>query len=100
MVSKSGVLSSGKLGETPLLGGDDFLSTREFSLSSSKSVDGILNVRFLDSDGEKNRANINTSSLTQSLTESTSHTRLESISTSTRQHLVNSEYVPGVDSAS
>ena len=100
LVSETRVLSSGEIGETPLVRSDDFLSTREFSLGSLESFHGELDVSFLDSDGEQNGSDVNTGSLAECLTEGSSHTSLESICTSAWKHFVDSEHVPRVNSAS
>jgi hypothetical protein len=48
-------------------------------------------------DGHENLANVDTSDKTVGLAESTTHTRLQSIGTSARQHLVDTDDVVGVD---
>jgi hypothetical protein len=48
-------------------------------------------------DGHKDLANVDTGDKTVGLAESTTHTRLQSIGTSARQHLVDTDDVVGVD---
>jgi hypothetical protein len=48
-------------------------------------------------DGHQDLANVDTSDKTVGLAESTTHTRLQSIGTSARQHLVDTDDVVGVD---
>jgi len=97
---KSGVFSLVKLGETPLAGDDDLLSTGELEFTSSESFNSMGNVLFVKSDGVEDLVNLNSGDFTNGLTEGTSHTSLESIGTSAGKHLVNSEDVPRVNSAS
>ena len=52
------------------------------------------------SDGHENLSNANSSTLTESLTEGTSHTLLESIGTSAGKHFVDSNDVPWMNSHS
>ena len=76
------VFGSGQLGETPLVGDSNFLSSGEFEFTSSESFNSMGNVLSGNSDGVENLVNFNSASFTKSLTEGTSHTGLESISTS------------------
>lgn len=52
------------------------------------------------SDGVKRLADLDSGALFVGLTESSSHTRLKSIGTGTGQHFINSNNMPGVNSAS
>merc|ERR1712062_949503 len=63
-----------------------------------KSFSGSSLVVVSDSDGHQRLSNSDSSDETLGLTVSTSHTSLESISSSARQHLVDSNDVEGVDS--
>lgn len=76
-----------ELGETELLGLEDLLSARELEFGSSKSFSGSSLVVVSDSDGHQRLSNSDSSDETLGLTVSTSHTSLESISSSARQHL-------------
>lgn len=55
---------------------------------------------FLSSDGHEHLTDVDTSDESVGFTEGTTHTGLESISTSARKHLVDSEHVVWVDSDS
>jgi hypothetical protein len=92
------VVGSVERSETPLLGDDDSLLTRELVSSSSQSFhdDGLVGV--LASDGQDDLTDVDSGDLTVRLTPSTSHTLLQPIGTGTRQHLVDSDDVEGVGS--
>ena len=94
------VVFVGELGETQFAGNDDLLSTGELELASSESFNGVGNVLFDKSDGVQDLVDLDSGDLTGRLTEGTSHTGLKSISTGAGKHLVNSDNVPRVDSAS
>jgi len=87
-----------ELGETELLGKEDLLSAGELELRSSESFAGSGFVLVFDSDGHEWLSNSNTSDETLGFTVGTSHTSLESISSSARQHLVDSDDVEWMDS--
>lgn len=76
-----------ELGEAELLGKEDLLSAGELELRSSESFAGSSLVVVFDSDGHEWLSNSNSSDETLGLTVGTSHTSLESISSSARQHL-------------
>lgn len=94
------VLVSVERSETPLLGDNDSLLTWELVSGSSQTFNDNILVVVLGSDRHKNLANGDTGSQTVWLTPSTSHTLLQSISTGTRQHLVDSQDVEWVNSDS
>jgi hypothetical protein len=84
-------------GKSVLAGDEHNLTAGELEAGSAESLLGVGNIRWLDSDGHKNLINADASGLDVGLTESTSHTLLESIGTSAGQHLVDTDSVPGVD---
>lgn len=86
--------------ETPLLRDDDLLLTGELVTGSSQTFDNDVLVRVLGSARHDDLADGNSGSQTVGLTPGTSHTLLQSIGTGTRQHLVDSQHVEGVDSDS
>lgn len=88
------------LGETELGGDEHFLSSREFHLGSSHSFQAVVDVGGVSSDGHQGLANLDSADLAVWLSEGSSHTRLESISTCAGEHLVDSDDVPRVDSDS
>jgi len=77
--------------EAPVLTDDDLLSAGEFVHRSSQGLDGGGAVAVSSSDGEKNLTNIDTSDGSVGLAPCTPHTSLQSIGTSTGQHLVDSD---------
>merc|ERR1719326_2673667 len=83
-------LFGGELGETPVLGSVDLLSSWELHLGSSESLVGVVVVGLLGSDGKDWVTDVDSANETVWLTVGTSHTGLEPIGTSTRQHLVDS----------
>jgi hypothetical protein len=94
------VVLLGELSEAPVLADVDLLSTWELELGSSEGLDGNGSLVLSSSDRHKNLTNINSSGNHGWLTEGSSHTSLESIGTSTRKHLVNSDDVVWVSSNS
>lgn len=86
--------------ETPLLRDDDLLLTWELVSGSSQTFNNNVLVGVLGSGRHENLTNGDSGSQTVRLTPGTSHTLLQSISTSTRQHLVDSQNVEWVDSHS
>jgi len=97
---KSGVISLGELGEAILAGDDDLLSTGELEFTSSESFNSVGDVLFSKSDGVEDLVDLDSGDLTGGFTEGVSHTSLKSIGTSARKHLVDSDNVPRVNSAS
>jgi hypothetical protein len=83
--------------ETPVLGDDDLLATRELVHGAAESLDGGGAVGVTGADGQDDLADVDTGDLTLGLSESTTHTGLETIGTSARQHLVDTDDVEGVD---
>ena len=88
------------LGETPTLRDNDLLVTRELSTSSSEGFDGSFSLAIGGSDGVDDISTSDTSAKTIRLTVSTTHTSLQSISTSAGQHLVDTQDVERVSSDS
>jgi len=97
---ESVVIGLDELGETELSGDEDLLSTWELHLGSSEGLSGALDVFGGGSDGHENLTDVYSCRFTETFTEGTSHTLLESIGTSARKHLVDSNDVPWVDSDS
>ena len=93
------VLEPGEVGESPLVGDHDLLSAGEFVLGSSESLQSLLDVGLSDSDRVQDGADLDSGGLAHWLSEGSSHSCLESIGTSARQHLIDSQHVPGVHSA-
>ena len=97
---ESVVVRLDELGEAEFSGDKDLLSTWELELGSSEGLLGVFNVFWVASEGEEDLTDVDTSRLTESLTEGTSHTLLESICSSARKHLVDTNDVPWVNSDS
>jgi hypothetical protein len=94
IVSLKFIISSlGEFSESPFLGNDDLLSAGELVLGSSEGFKSVFDVFGFNSDREKNLSNADTGGLAVSLTEGSSHTGLQSISTGARKHFVNTDNV-------
>lgn len=94
------VLVPSQRSESPVLADDDLLATRELVHRSTESLDGSSSVRVSGSDGQKDLADVDTSDRAVGLTPGTSHSGLQSIGTSARQHLVDSDDMVRVGSNS
>ena len=97
---ESVVIGLDELGETELSGDEDLLSAWELHLRSSKGFSCRFDVLGSASNGHEDLTNSDSRRFTETFTEGTSHTLLESIGTSARKHLVDSDYVPWMDSDS
>jgi hypothetical protein len=75
------VLLRSVLGETPLLGNNNALLTRELELGAAKSLHSCGDGLFSATDGDQDLTNVDTGADTVGLTESTTHTGLQSINT-------------------
>jgi len=87
-------------GESVFTGDEDGLSSRELALGASEGLTSVGDVLGLASHGDEDGTDVNTASLEEGFTVSTSHTGLESISTGAGQHLVDADNVPGMGSDS
>lgn len=96
LLAKLDVVLAADGGETPVLGDDDLLATREFVHGAAESLDSSGTVGVTGTDGQKDLADVDTSNGTLGLTERTTHTGLETIGTGARQHLVDTDDVEGV----
>ena len=79
---ESVVVSSDKMGESVLSGDENLHSAWELELGSSEGFTSMGNVAKTTSDGHNNLTNCDSCGFAKSLSESTSHTLLESICTS------------------
>lgn len=91
------VLRVGVWRESPVTRNKDLLGSRELVLATTETLDGVLNRGGLSSNGQEDLVDLNTGDQTLRLTEGVTHTSLESIGSSTGQHLVDTEYVVRVD---
>jgi hypothetical protein len=83
-------------GEAPVLGDNDLLATRELVGGAAHGLNGGGAVGVTGADGQEDLADVHTGDNTVGLTEGTTHTGLETIGTSARQHLVDTDDVEGV----
>ncbi len=100
LLLESVVVRLNQMGETELSGDKDLLTAWELELGSSQGLLGKLDVFWGASDGQENLSDVYSGGLAEGLTESSSHTLLESIGSGAGQHLVDSDDVPWVDSDS
>lgn len=91
LLSETDVLLSSKRGEAPVLGDDDLLATRELVHGTAEGLDGGGAVSITGADGKENLADVDTGDGAVGFTEGTTHTGLQSIGTSARQHLVDTD---------
>jgi len=95
-----GVILLVYVGESPLLGDDDLLATRELVTGTTESLNDNGGVCVLCSDGKDDLSDVDTCDSAVRLAPSTTHTGLQTICTSATQHLVNTDDVEGVHSDS
>lgn len=96
LLAEADVLLAAERSETPVLGDDDLLATRELVHGAAESLDGGRTVGVTGADGQEDLANVHTSHGAVGLTEGTTHTGLETIGSGARQHLVDTDDVEGV----
>lgn len=87
------VLLATERGETPVLGDNDLLATGELVLRATESLQGKSTVGVTSADTQDDLADVDTGDSAVGLTPSTTHTGLQSIGTSARQHLVDADDV-------
>ena len=95
-VAELEVLLAADGGEAPVLGDNDLLATGELVLGTAEGLKSGSTVGVTSADGQNNLANVHTGDETLGLTEGTTHTGLQTIGTSARQHLVDTDDVEGV----
>lgn len=96
LLAELDVLLTADGGEAPVLGDNDLLATRELVGGATHGLDGGGAVGVTGADRQENLADVHTGDNTVGLTEGTTHTGLETIGTSARQHLVDTDDVEGV----
>lgn len=96
LLAELDVLLAAERSETPVLGDDDLLATRELVHGAAESLDGGRTVGITSADGQEDLANVHTSHGAVRLTEGTTHTGLQTIGSGARQHLVDTDDVEGV----
>jgi len=90
------VLISGEGSEAPEVADNDVLTARELILGTSQSLHNCLLICLLRTHGENDLSDVHTSHGAGGLAEGLTHTRLQSICSCARQHLVDTENVEGV----
>jgi hypothetical protein len=90
------VLITTERGEAPVLGDNDLLATRELVLRAAESLKSQTTVRVTSADAHDDLTDVDTCDGTVGLAPGTTHTGLQSIGTSARQHLVDTDDVEGV----
>ena len=96
LLAQADVLLTAERSEAPVLRDDDLLATGELVHGAAESLDGGGAVDVTRPDGEEDLADVDTGNETVGLTESTTHTGLQSIGTGARQHFVDTDDVVGV----
>ena len=86
-----------ELGKSPLLGDVDVLAARELELCPVEGFNHMLLVLQLDADGHYDLANVGPGHYALGLSKGTTHTCLESISSSARQRLVDADDMKEVE---
>jgi len=79
--------------ETPVLGNDNLLATRELVLGATEGLESVGAVRITSSDAQDDLTNVDTGNSSIGLSPSTTHTSLKSIGSGARQHLVDTDDV-------
>jgi len=92
-----GVLFASEASETPLLGHDDLLAAGELVLGTTERLHHVIGGGVLGANGEDDLANLHTSNETSRLTECTTHSGLQAISTCARKHLIDAKDVVWVN---
>jgi hypothetical protein len=90
------VLLAAERREAPVLGDNDLLAARELVLRAAESLESGGTVGITSSDTQDDLTNVDTGNSSVGLAPSTTHSSLQSIGTSTRQHLVDSDDVVGM----
>lgn len=96
LLAELDVLLAADGGEAPVLGDNDLLATGELVLRAAEGLESGSTVGVTGADGQNDLANVHTGNKTLGLTEGTTHTGLQTIGTSARQHLVDTDDVEGV----
>ena len=90
------VLLAAHVREAPLLRDDNLLATSELVTRATQRLDGVRTVAITRADRQKHLTNVDTGDKSVRLTEGTTHTRLQTVGTSARKHLVDADNVVGV----
>lgn len=96
-VASLNVFLTAHVRETPLLRHDDLLATSELVPRATQRLNGVGAEVITRADRQENLTDVHTSHETVRLTESATHTRLQTVSTSAGKHLVNTDDVVRVN---
>jgi len=96
LLAEHGVVRLEVGSESPLGRHHDVLATREFVLAAAQSLHHVLQVSLLGAHGEDDLADVHAGNETHGLSESLTHTRLQTICACARQHFVDAQHVEGV----
>ena len=91
------VLFARVLGEAPLVAHNNLLATGKLVLGTTKSLNTVSLVDINGTYGHENLANLDTCHGTGGLAPGSAHTRLQTIGSGARQHLVDAHHVVRVD---
>jgi len=86
-----------ELGESPLLGNEDLLTSGVLELGSAQGFNNGSPVLVVGSDAHDGLTDVYSCNCTLGFTEGTSHSSLEPISSGTRQHFVDADHMEGMD---
>ena len=100
LLASSHIVLAVKLGEAPLVGLHDFLSSGEFELGTAKSLNHVGSVGILGADRHDDLANGDTGSHLHGLTIGVSHTGGQTIGSGAGKHLVLADDVERVSAGS
>ncbi len=100
LLASSDIVLAVKLGEAPLVGLHDFLSSGEFELGTAKSLNHVGSVGILRADRHDDLADGDTGSHLHGLTVGVSHTGGQTIGSGAGKHLVLADDVERVSAGS
>ena len=100
LLAASDVVLTVKLGETPLVGLHDLLSSGEFELGTAKSLNDVVGVGILGADRHDDLADGDTGSHLHGLTVGVTHTGGQTIGSGAGKHLVLADNVVRVSASS
>jgi len=100
LLASSDIVLAVKLGEAPLVGLHDFLSSGEFELGTAKSLNHVGSVGILRADRHDDLTNGDTGSHLHGLTVGVSHTGGQTIGSGAGKHLVLADDVERVSAGS
>lgn len=97
LLAELNVVLTANGGEAPVLGDNDLLAAGELVHGAAESLQSGGAVGVTGTDRQNDLADVDTGDETLGLSVGTTHTGLQTIGTSARQHLVDTDDVEGVD---